>query len=137
MISHRWKSSKNNKESLRPLELSITHNMTWCQYGMCGFVSSTFLENPRFFYQPRQSVGIFCDMWQYILEHFGLEGEKMRVVVTGGAGFIGGTIIPMLLEKGHHILISILIRSNKWKNEYIIIYRHFKYISIQTVQLTY
>ena len=29
----------------------------------------------------------------------------MRIVLTGGAGFIGGTIIPMLLEKGHQVVV--------------------------------
>ena len=31
--------------------------------------------------------------------------EKMRVLITGGAGYIGGTVARLLLDQGHNVLI--------------------------------
>ncbi len=29
----------------------------------------------------------------------------MRILITGGAGYIGTILVPMLLERGHHVTV--------------------------------
>ena len=37
----------------------------------------------------------------------------MKILVTGGAGYIGTTIIPQLLEKGHKVKIVVKFRGRE------------------------
>jgi UDP-glucose 4-epimerase len=45
-----------------------------------------------------------------------LIGKKQRILVTGGAGFIGSTLIPMLLEKKHSVVVFDNLISGKLEN---------------------
>jgi nucleoside-diphosphate-sugar epimerase len=42
--------------------------------------------------------------------------DKLRVLVTGGAGFIGSHLIPRLLEEGHSVVAFDNLYSGKNSN---------------------
>ena len=42
--------------------------------------------------------------------------ERMKILVTGGAGFIGSHLLPQLLADGHEITVLDNVSSGKWEN---------------------
>jgi UDP-glucose 4-epimerase len=40
----------------------------------------------------------------------------MKILVTGGAGFIGSNVVDVYLEAGHDVIIMDNLFSGKWEN---------------------
>jgi UDP-glucose 4-epimerase len=45
-----------------------------------------------------------------------MEGEDMKILVTGGAGFIGSHVVDAYLEQGHHVVVVDDLSAGKREN---------------------
>ena len=50
------------------------------------------------------------------MEIFEMEEEKMRCIVTGGAGFIGSNLVDRLIDDGHDVVIVDNLSTGKVEN---------------------
>ena len=54
---------------------------------------------------PLQIGRRFCYTWSFAYTRERMRGERMKILATGAAGFIGSNVADLLIEDGHDVII--------------------------------